>query len=40
MEAAGRKDIAMLVPIVFLVLPSVVLIALYPGLQSLRLVVP
>lgn len=40
MEAAGRKDIAMLVPIVFLVLPSVVLIALYPGLQTLRLVVP
>ena len=40
MEAAGRKDIAMLVPIVFLVLPSVVLIALYPGLQALRLVVP
>lgn len=40
MEAAGRKDIGMLVPIVFLVLPSVVLIALYPGLQSLRLVVP
>jgi len=40
MEVAGRKDIAMLVPIVFLVLPSVVLIALYPGLHSLRLVVP
>ena len=40
MELAGRKDIAMLVPIVFLVLPSVVLIALYPGLQTLRLVVP
>ena len=40
MESAGRKDIAMLVPIVALVLPSVVLVALYPGLQSLRLVVP
>ena len=29
-----------LVPIVFLVLPSVLVIALFPGLQSLRLVVP
>jgi len=40
MEGAGRKDVAMLVPIVFLVLPTVVLIALYPGLQALTLVVP
>lgn len=40
MEAAGRKDVAMLVPIVFLVLPTVVLIALYPGLRALQLVVP
>lgn len=40
MEAAGRKDAAMLVPIVFLVLPSVIAIALYPGVQSLRLVLP
>jgi len=40
MEAAGRRDVAMLVPIVFLVLPGVVAIALYPGLQSFRLVVP
>ena len=40
MEVAGRKDALMLVPIVFLVLPSVLAIALYPGLQSLRLVLP
>lgn len=40
MESAGRKDVAMLVPIVFLVLPSVVLIAVFPGVQSLHLVVP
>jgi tight adherence protein C len=40
MEVAGRKDVAMLVPVVFLILPTVVLIALYPGIQGLRLVVP
>jgi tight adherence protein C len=40
MELAGRKDVAMLVPIVFLVLPSVVLVAVFPGLHALRLVIP
>jgi tight adherence protein C len=40
MELAGRKDVLMLVPIVFLVLPSVVLVAVYPGVQALRIVVP
>jgi tight adherence protein C len=40
MEIAGRKDVAMLVPVVFFILPTVVLVALFPGLQSLRLVVP
>jgi tight adherence protein C len=40
MELAGRKDVLMLVPVVFLVLPSVVLIAVYPGMQSLRILVP
>lgn len=39
MESAGRRDIGMLVPIVFLVLPSVVVVALFPGLQSLQFVV-
>ena len=40
MEAAGRKDVVMVMPIVFLVLPAVVLIALFPGLASMQLVVP
>lgn len=40
MEVAGRKDAAMLVPVVFLILPTVVLIALFPGVSGLRLVVP
>ena len=39
-ELAGRKDVSMLIPVVFLVLPTVVLVALFPGVQSLRLVVP
>jgi tight adherence protein C len=40
MEAAARKDVAMLVPIVFLVLPVVVLVALYPGVVALRSIAP
>jgi tight adherence protein C len=40
MESAGRKDVAMLVPIVFLILPMVVLVAMFPGVHALRLVVP
>lgn len=40
MEIAGRKDVAMLVPVVFFILPTVVLVALFPGLQGLRLIVP
>ncbi len=40
MESAGRKDVAMLVPIVFLVLPSVVLIAVFPAIRALEVVVP
>ena len=39
-ELAGRKDVSMLMPVVFLILPTVVLVALFPGVQSLRLVVP
>ena len=39
-EVAGRKDVTMLIPVVFLVLPTVVLVALFPGVQSLRLVIP
>jgi tight adherence protein C len=40
MESAGRRDVAMLVPIVFLVLPSVVLIAAFPAIRALEVVVP
>jgi tight adherence protein C len=37
MESAGRKEIAMMVPVVFLVLPVTVLFAVFPGLSVLRL---
>ena len=40
MKGRWRKDVSMLVPVVFLVLPTVVLVALFPGVQSLRLVIP
>lgn len=40
MEMAGRREILMLVPVVFLVLPVIVLFVLYPGLVSLDLLVP
>jgi tight adherence protein C len=36
LEAGGRKEIAMMVPVVFLVLPVTVVFALYPGLLSLN----
>jgi tight adherence protein C len=37
-ESAGRKEIAMLLPVVFLVMPTVVVVALYPGWQTLQMV--
>lgn len=37
-ELAGRKDVAMLIPVVFLILPTVVLIALFPAMRALTLV--
>ncbi|MBK8470021.1 MAG: type II secretion system F family protein [Candidatus Phosphoribacter sp.] len=37
MEAGGRKEIAMMVPVVFLVLPVTVLFAVFPGVAFLRL---
>jgi tight adherence protein C len=40
LEAGGRKEIAMLVPVVFLVLPVTVLFALFPGFYGLRLLTP
>jgi tight adherence protein C len=36
MEAGGRKEIAMMVPVVFLVLPITVLFAVFPGFAFLR----
>jgi tight adherence protein C len=35
LEVAGRKELLMLVPVVFLVLPTVVLVALFPAISSL-----
>jgi tight adherence protein C len=40
LESAGSREVLMLVPVVFLILPVVVLYALYPGLVSLDLLVP
>jgi tight adherence protein C len=40
LEAAGRKEIAMLVPVVFMVLPVTVIFALFPGFYGLQLAVP
>jgi len=40
LEAGGRKEITMLVPVVFLVLPVTVIFALFPGFYSLQLSVP
>ena len=39
MESASRKEVAMLIPVVFLILPTVVLIAIFPGVQGLQLVI-
>jgi tight adherence protein C len=40
LETAGRREIAMMVPVVFLVLPVTVLFALFPGFYGLSLVAP
>ena len=39
-ELAGKKDVAMLVPVVFFVLPTVIVIALFPAMRSLQVLVP
>ncbi len=39
-ETAARKEIAMMAPVVFLVLPVTILFTLYPGLLGLRLTTP
>jgi tight adherence protein C len=38
LESGGRKEIAMMVPVVFLVLPITILFALYPGLLAISTV--
>lgn len=37
LEAGGRREIAMMVPVVFVILPITILFALYPGLVALDL---
>ena len=39
LELAGRKEVGMLVPVVFLILPTDVLIAIFPGVHGLELIV-
>lgn len=40
LDAAGKKEIAMMVPIVFLILPITILFLLYPGLVNLSITAP
>ena len=40
LELGGQREVWMLVPVVFLIMPVVVVFALYPGLVSLDLLVP
>jgi tight adherence protein C len=37
LELSGKKEIAMLVPLVFLILPLTIVIAIFPGILELRL---
>ena len=39
-ELAGKKDTVMLVPVVFLILPTVIVIALFPAMRGLQVLVP
>lgn len=36
MEAGGRKEVLMMIPVVFLILPVTVAFAVFPGLAVLR----
>lgn len=40
LEMGGRREVLMLIPVVFLIMPVVVVFALLPGLASLKLLVP
>jgi tight adherence protein C len=37
LESAGRKEVAMLVPLVFLILPTTIAFAIFPGIMVLRI---
>lgn len=37
LEVAGKKEVAMLVPLVFLILPATIVFAIYPGIVVLQL---
>jgi tight adherence protein C len=37
LEVAGKKEVAMLVPLVFLILPVTILFAIFPGIFVLQL---
>jgi len=36
LEVAGKKEVAMLVPLVFLILPVTIIFAIYPGIFVLQ----
>jgi tight adherence protein C len=40
LEAGGKREVLMLLPVVFLIMPVVVVYTLYPGLVSLDLLAP
>jgi len=37
LEVAGKKEVAMLVPLVFLILPITVIFAIFPGIAVLQM---
>src|SRR5699024_12258657 len=39
METAGRREVTMLIPVVFLVLPLVIIFAIFPGLAVLEITI-
>jgi tight adherence protein C len=39
-ETGARKEVAMMIPVVFLLMPVTLLFAFYPGVIGLRLLAP
>jgi tight adherence protein C len=37
LEVAGKKEVAMLVPLVFLILPTTIVFAIFPGIFVLQM---